>query len=52
MKGGCGRKKGKRETDATQAGKLDAHRKLEKIQALSVDDCRIQRVDNSKPEER
>ncbi|KTF78187.1 hypothetical protein cypCar_00017041 [Cyprinus carpio] len=32
-----------------QAGKLDARRKPKKIQALFVDDCRIQRLVSSKP---
>lgn len=58
MKGGCGRRTlgEKREREkpmqATQAGKLDALRKPKKIQALIVDDCRIQRLVSSKPEER
>lgn len=58
MKGGCGRRtlggkrKREKQMQVTQAGKLDACRKPKKIQDLFVDDCRIQRVLSSKPEER
>lgn len=47
-----GKREREKQMQVTQAGKLDAHRKPEKIQALSVDDCRILWVVNSKPEER
>lgn len=47
-----GKRERKKQMQVTQAGKLHARRKPEKIQARSIDDCRIQRVVNSKPKER
>jgi len=47
-----GKREREKQMQVTQADKLHARRKPEKIQALSIDDCRIQRVANSKPKER
>jgi len=44
--------KREREKQMQVTDKLHARRKPEKIQPLSIDDCRIQRVANSKPKER